>query len=481
GLIMAVSDIDEIIELIKKSPDSPTAKASLMKKALTLLESATLRNILPEAFITEMSRGGHYLSGPQADAILTMQLQRLTGLEVEKLAREYAELAKKIEGYQQLLASRDMQLDIVRDDIYEIKEKYGDKRRTQLVEADADDFNIEDLISDEEVLVMISHSGYIKRMPIDTYRKQGRGGRGIIGSATKEDDFIEHMFTALTHDYMLVFTTGGICHWLRVYGIPNMSRQSKGRNIANLLNLGDDKVASIINVRDFDSRQLIMATRNGVVKKTVLSAYGNPRSNGVRAINLDEGDDVIGVAVTSGNDEIILGTHNGMTIRFNEEQARSMGRVSRGVRGIKLREGDLVVDMVIVEEDASLLTVCENGYGKRTNLDDYRSQSRGGLGLINMKTTERNGKVVALKAVNDEDELMLISAGGIIIRTGLDEVRTIGRNTAGVKLINLKGDDKLVAVERLAKVDDQPDEEDTADAADIKETDDSSAADSTEE
>ena len=371
-------------------------------------------------------------------------------------------------------------LTFVREDIYEIKEKYGDKRRTQLNEADADDFNIEDLITDEEVLVMISHSGYIKRMPIDTYRKQGRGGRGIIGSATKEDDFIEHMFTARTHDYLLVFTTGGICHWLRVYGIPNMSRQSKGRNIANLLNLGEDKVASIINVRDFDARPADYGNAQwNCHKKTVLSAYGNPRSNGVRAINLDEGDDVIGVSVTSGSDEIILGTCNGMTIRFNEEQARSMGRVSRGVRGIKLREGDHVVDMVLVEEGASLLTVCENGYGKRTNMDDYRSQSRGGLGLINMKTTERNGKVVALKAVFDEDELMLISAGGIIIRTGLDDVREIGRNTAGVKLINLKGDDKLVAVERLAKDDDSDDQEGTGNVE--QQTDDTPPTDQPEE
>ena len=461
GLIMAVSDIDEIIELIKKSPDAPTARTNLMQKALTLVESATLRNLLPESFINKMG-GEHFLSGPQADAILTMQLQRLTGLEIEKLAREYSEIAEKIEGYEALLASRDMQLDVVREDIHDIKEKYGDKRRTLISMADADDFNIEDLIADEEVLVMISHSGYIKRMPIDTYRKQSRGGRGIIGSSTKEDDFIEHLFTAETHDYLLVFTTGGICHWLRVYGIPNMSRQSKGRNIANLLNLGEDKVASIINVRDFDDRQLVMATRNGIVKKTVLSAYGNPRSNGVRAINLDEGDDVIGVSVTSGTDEIILGTQDGMAIRFNEEQARSLGRVSRGVKGIKLREGDCVVDMVIVEEGATLLTVCENGYGKRTDLDDYRTQSRGGLGLINMKTTERNGKVVCLKAVHDDDGVMLISANGIIIRTGLEQVRAIGRNTAGVKLINLKEDDTLVAVARLAKDDSEDDGEEGA-------------------
>ncbi len=450
GLILAVSDIDEIIALIKASPDGPTAKINLMKKPLRLLEAATLAKVLPEAFVTEKSTIDQFLSGPQADAILTMQLQRLTGLEIEKLAKEYGEIAEKIEGYEALLASRDLQLDVIREDICGIKEKYGDKRRTLLSDEGAEDFDIEDLITDEEVLVMISHSGYLKRMPVDTYRKQGRGGRGIIGSSTKEDDFIEHLFTANTHDYLLVFTDQGICHWLRVYHIPTMSRQSKGRNIANLLNLGDAKITSIINVREFDARQLVMATRNGIVKKTVLSAYGNPRSNGVIAIKLDFGDLLIGVSITSGSDDIILGTKNGMAIRFNESDARSLGRVSRGVKGIKLREGDEVVDMVIASEGASLLTVCENGYGKRSSLEDYRVQTRGGIGLKNMKTSERNGMVVGLKAVDDDDELMLISAGGIIIRTGLEQVRTIGRNTAGVRMIKLKKEDKLVAVERLA-------------------------------
>ncbi len=454
GLILAVSDIDEIIELIKASPDAPAAKLNLMKKALKFAETATLRKLLPESFFDEKGKTEQFLTGPQADAILTMQLQRLTGLEIEKLAKEYGELSEKIDGYEALLADKDLQLDVIREDICEIKEKYSDPRRTQIIEDDID-FNVEDLIAEEEVLVMVSHSGYIKRMPIDTYRTQGRGGKGIIGSQTKEGDFIEHLFTASTHDYLLVFTNRGICHWLRVYSIPSMSRQSKGRNIINLLKLRDEKVASIINVREFDERQLVMATQNGLVKKTVLAAYGNPRTNGVIAIKLDASDDLIGVAVTSGADEIILGTRDGMAIRFSEEQARSMGRVSRGVIGIKLRDGDKVVDMVIVEEGASLLTVCEEGFGKRTSLDDYRSQSRGGLGLINIKTTERNGKVVAMKAVADDDELMMITANGIIIRTGLSEVRAIGRNTAGVRMIRLKSGDKLVAAERLVAEDDE--------------------------
>ncbi|MHC5073197.1 MAG: DNA gyrase subunit A [Planctomycetota bacterium] len=456
GLILAISDIDEIIEIIKKSPDAPTAKLNIMKKPLRLTESATLRELLPEAFVKEKSGSDQFLTGPQADAILTMQLQRLTGLEIKKLAKDYCELIEQIEGYEAILASEQVLLDIIREDIHEIKEKYGDKRRTQIT-GKIEEFNIEDLIADEEVVVTISHSGYVKRMPIDTYRKQGRGGRGIIGSDTKEGDFIEHLFTASTLDYLLVFTNRGKCYWLKVYDIPSMSRQSKGRNIVNLLNLGNQTVASIINVSSFDEkddnsgqqRQLIMATRNGYIKKTKLSAYSHPRSTGVIAIKLDPNDALIGVDVTVGNNHIILGTRNGMAIRFDEKQVRSMGRVSRGVKGIKLRADDNVVDMVVPRESDTLMTVCENGYGKRTSLDEYRTQGRGGVGLINIKTTQRNGKVVALKAVKDEDDLMMITANGIIIRTGLEKVRAIGRNTQGVRLIKVDSGDKLVAVEKI--------------------------------
>lgn len=454
GLILAVSDIDEIIALIKASPDAPAAKLNLMEKPLRLAETATLRNLLPESFTTQRIGTDQFLTGPQADAILNMQLHRLTGLEIEKLAKEYSALIEEIEGYEAILANEQLVLDIIREDVYEMKEKYGDKRRTLITDA-AEDLDMEDLIAEEEVIVTISHSGYIKRVPIDTYRKQGRGGRGIIGSDTKEGDFIERLFVASTHDYLLIFTNRGKCYWLKVYNIPMLTRQSKGRSIVNLLNLGDQKITSIMNVRDFDDRQLAMATRNGLVKKTTLSAYGNPRTNGVVALKLDSDDDLIGAAITSGKDQIILGTRDGMAIRFDETQARSMGRVSRGVIGIRLRKGDAVVDMVIAKEGATLLTVCENGYGKRTDLDDYRSQSRGGIGLINIKTTERNGRVVALKAVHDKDELMMISAAGIIIRTGLEEVRSIGRNTQGVRMIRLDSGDKLVAVETLAIEEDE--------------------------
>lgn len=455
GLILAVSDIDEIIELIKKSPDAPAAKLALIKKPLRLAELATLKKILPKSFFQKKSKSNQFLTGPQADAILTMQLQRLTGLEVEKLAKEYAELDEKIKDYETILSDERVLLDIIREDIHEIKEKYSDKRRTQIT-SQIEQFEIEDLIAEEEVIVTVSHEGYIKRMPVDTYRKQARGGTGIIGSDTKEGDFIEHLFTASTHDYLLIFTNRGKCYWLKVYNVPSLSRQSRGRNIANLLSLGGQTIASIINVSDFgrDDKpekqpQLVMATQNGLVKKTKLSAYSNPRTTGVIAIKLDPNDNLIGVTLTTGKDHIILGTRNGMTIRFDEKDVRSMGRVSRGVIGVKLRNGDTVIDMVIGEEKAALLTVCEKGYGKRTGLENYRTQSRGGVGLINIKTSERNGKVVALKAVQYNDELMLITAKGIIIRTGLDQIRSIGRNTQGVRLIKLKTGDKLVAAAKI--------------------------------
>ncbi len=451
GLLLAQSDIDEIIRIIRSSPDVPSAKAALMAKALRLREYETIKRILPEEFLIEKSQNDQFLSGPQTDAILSMQLQRLTGLEVEKLAREYANLAEEITGYEAILAHEDLVLDIIREDLYEMKEKYGSPRRTEIID-EVTDFNIDDLIAEEEVVVTISHDGYIKRMPIDTYRSQGRGGRGVIGSNTKQDDFIEHLFAAGTHDYLCCFTNRGRCYWQRVYGIPSLSRQSRGRSIANLLRLGkDENIAEILPVREFDEQMLVFATQNGYVKKTPLAAFSNIRRVGINAISLNPGDDVIGTRITSGDDEVILGTRDGMTIRFHEDDARAMGRTARGVRGIKLRSDDQVVDMVVAKPGSSLLTVCENGYGKRTDLKDYRRQKRGGIGLINIKTTERNGKVVALKAVTDDDDLMLISAKGIIIRTGLEQIRDIGRNTQGVRLIRLDKGDKLVAVARVVK------------------------------
>ncbi len=421
-----------------------------MKKALRLVESATLKKLLPAEFAKRVMSEDQFLTGPQADAILAMQLSRLTGLEIEKLGKEYVDIAEEIKGYEAILANEKLVLDIITEDLFEMKEKYANKRRTEIAE-EAEDLNIEDLIADEEVIVTLSHGGYVKRMPIDTYRKQGRGGKGIIGSDTREGDFIESLFTASTHDYLMVFTNRGKCYWLKVYNVPQLTRQSKGRSIANLLNLSDQKIASIVNVNKFDERNLVMTTRNGVIKKSALSLYSNPRPSGIIAVKLDPNDDLIGVALTSGQNHIILGTKDGMAIRFEESQARPMGRSARGVKGINLRKGDFVVDMVVAEEGASLLTVCENGFGKRTELEDYRPQHRGGIGLINIKTSDRNGNVVAIKTVKTDDDIMIITAKGIIIRTGLDELREIGRNTQGVRLIKLDEDDKVVAVERVVK------------------------------
>lgn len=451
GLLLAQSDIDAIIRIIRQSADAAAARIALMAQPLRLADHAVLKKLLPEKFVAEKSSTDQFLTGPQADAILTMQLQRLTSLEVEKLAAEYAALCEEIAGYEAILAQEQLVLDIIREDLYEMKEKYKDPRRTQII-GEATEFDIEDLVAEEEVLVTISHSGYIKRLPIDTYRRQGRGGRGVIGSDTKEGDFIEHFFIASTHDYLCFFTNRGRCYWQRVYDIPQLSRQSKGRSIANLLQMNkDESIAEILPVRQFDERMLVFATQQGVVKKTPLSAFSHIRRNGINAISLDPGDDVIGAGITTGQNDIILGTRDGQAIRFHETDVRPMGRTARGVKGIKLRSGDRVVDMVISAGGKSLLTVCENGYGKRTDLDEYRSQHRGGLGLINIKTSERNGKVVALKAVTGDNDLMLITAGGIVIRTGLDQLREIGRNTQGVRLIRLDEGDKLVAVARVVK------------------------------
>ena len=449
GLILAVGDIDRIIEIIKKSPDVPTAKQRLMDHPLRLAESATIRKLLPETFIARCKHDQH-LTGVQADAILGMQLQRLTGLEIKKLAEDYVRLVEEIEGYELILTDERRLLDIIREDIAEMKEKYGDERRTEIV-GDVQDFDIEDLIADEDVVVTLTHEGYIKRMPLSAYRRQGRGGQGVIGNESKEGDFIEELFIASTHEYILFVLNNGRMHWLKVYDIPSMARQSKGRAIVNLLEMeAKEKICAVVSVREFDAQRfLVTATRKGQIKKTSLDAYGNPRKGGIQATGLDEGDEVIGVAITRGTDEIILATEGGYSIRFPEADVRPMGRTAGGVRGISLREGDSVVAMALLDPMATLLTVCENGFGKRTSFDEYRVQSRGGLGIINIRTTDRNGKVVGMKSIRDTDGLMMISQNGMIIRTGVNEMRTIGRATQGVRVISLKPGDKLVAIARV--------------------------------
>lgn len=483
GLILALADIHTeeisprstggkievmgVIEMLRNrkiSPDVPTAKVNLMRKKFTIDEALTWKKLIPGAFLKRINQaekedGGMTLSAAQADAILIMQLQRLVGLEIDKLADEYNKLTAEIEGYELILSDDKRVLDIIREDTIELREKYGDERRTQITN-DATDINIEDLIADEQAVVTISHEGYIKRMPLDTYRRQGRGGRGIVGADSKEGDFIEHLFIGSTHDYLMFFTNLGRCYWQKVYDVPQMSRQSKGRSIANLVDFQDgENLAAVLPVRDFDDegKHLVMATSAGIIKKTLLKAYGNPQKRGIIAIGLDKGDSVIGVGVTNGNDQIVLATRGGMAVRFEETEVRDMGRQAGGVKGVELEADDRVVAMVIVphgldhgDNQVTLLTACENGYGKRTRIEEYRLTHRGGKGVINIRTTERNGPVVAVRAITDSDELMMITRQGQVVRIGVTgELREMGRATQGVRLIKLEEGDILVGMARV--------------------------------
>lgn len=423
GLRIALQNIDEIIQLIKTSDSVEHARQRLMSQFA--------------------------LSEAQASAILDMRLQRLTGLEQEKIEEEYKKLCADIKEYQAILASEKLVLSIIKKDIKEIENRFGDKRRTEIVDA-VTELDLEDLIAEENVVVIISHEGYIKRLPLTSYRRQHRGGKGVSGADMKEGDFIEHLFVASTHDYILFFTDLGRVYWQKVYDIPQMGRTSKGRAIINLLEIKEgENVTSLIPVRVFDERQLVMATRNGIIKKTPLCAYGNPKKGGIIAINLDDGDKLIGVKLTNGKQDIILGTEQGKAIRFSEEDVRTMGRVTHGVKAITLKDNDKVKGIVIVDENASLLAVCENGFGKRTDFSEYPTHHRGGQGVINIKTTDRNGNVVALLDVRDEDELIMITAKGMVIRTSVNTIRSIGRNTQGVKLFSVEEGDMLVSVARV--------------------------------
>jgi len=420
GLRIALEKIDEVIKLIKASKTVEDARNSLMSR--------------------------FSLTDRQANAILEMRLQRLTNLEQSKIEEEYKKVCENIREYKAILANENLVLDIIREDLHEIKEKYGDERKTEIV-GDIGDFNREDLVSEEDVTVIITHEGYIKRLPLTTYRKQHRGGKGVTGAGMKEGDFVENLFIASTHDYILFFTDMGKVYWLKVYDIPHFGRVARGRAIVNLLDLGkDENVTSTIPIRMFDDRQLVMATQKGIIKKTILSAFGRPKKGGIISILLDSGDKLIGVKLTSGGQEIVLGTENGKAIRFSEDDVRSVGRATRGVKGIVLQGDDKVKGIVVVDKNATLLTVCENGFGKRTDYSEYSVQRRSGQGVINIKTTERNGKVVALINVSDEDEIMMMTANGMVIRAAINTIRSIGRNTQGVTLISLKKGDKLVSV-----------------------------------
>lgn len=438
GLKVALDNLDLVVKIIRGSTDRHVAKAELMSKL--------------------------GLSELQTNAILEMRLYQLTGLERDKIENEYLEVIKLINYLRDLLASDQKIYQVIKDDLIDLRGTYGTERRTEIV-PDEGEINIEDLIADRSFVITISHTGYIKRVPVSTYRQQKRGGKGVIGMGTKEEDYVEHVFMANTHDYILFFTESGRVHWQKVYEIPEGGRATRGKAIVNLLQIAsDEKIAAMIKVREFDAdKHLVMATDRGVVKKTNLSAYGNPRAGGIIAIAIDEGDKLIGVKLTDGDNECMLITRNGMSIRFHEEQLRDQGRDTRGVRGITLAKGEDAVESIeIVEEDHTLLAITKNGYGKRTRFEEYPTQKRGGKGVITIRTTDRNGVVVGAHSVNDHDALMLITEKGQMIRISVDDIRTISRNTQGVRLISLSEGDRLVSATPVEPEDPEEETEEEA-------------------
>jgi DNA gyrase subunit A len=426
GLRIALDNIDAIIQLIRASANPEEARGRLM-----------------EEFV---------LSEIQANAILAMALQRLTGLEREKIEEEFQELMQLIEHLKAVLDSRDMQMQILKDEVADIREKFGDERRTEIVYS-TEEFDMEDLIARQDMVVTISRTGYIKRMLPSVYRTQARGGRGVTGMRTKDEDFVERLFIANTHSYILFLTARGQCHWLKVYRIPEADRTARGRPLVNLVKLEDgDEIRAVVAVDEFtDDRYLFTATRRGIVKKTVLSAYGNVRRNGIIALKIVEGDDLIGAGLVEPAQDILLATKNGQAVRFSEQNVRSMGRVSTGVKGVNLRAGDETVEMVVLTGEGSLLTVCENGFGKRTEVDQYPKRSRGTMGVIDIKVSDRNGPVVSCKLVQDDEEVMMVTQNGIMIRTPVAGINCIGRNTQGVRLINVDTGDRVIDMTRVVK------------------------------
>ena len=421
GLKIALKFIDRIIKVIKTSKSVEAAKENLIKE--------------------------FELSEIQAQAILEMQLQRLTALEQDKIDAEYKELLKKIELCRSILASEKKIEAIIKEELEDLKKKYGDQRRTEIV-GEVEEFNLEDLIADEDVVVTISHGGYIKRLPVSSYRKQKRGGKGASGAEVKEEDFIEHLFVASTKDYLLIFTDKGQAHWLKVYEIPQASRISKGKAIINLLQVSSEgKIAATIPVQEFSpDKYLVMVTRQGLIKKTCLDAYSNPRKGGIIGITLEKDDALIGVEMTDGKQELLIGTREGKAVRFPEAQARDMGRAAKGVRGIRLSKKDQVIAMIIAQAEATILTVTELGFAKRTLFKEYRLTRRGGKGIINIKVTDKNGFAVALKTVSDDDELMVITQTGMFLRCAIKDIRPTGRAAQGVRLIKLEDKDRVSCV-----------------------------------
>jgi len=443
GLIIALDNLDAVISLIRSSKTPDLAKEGLMKN--------------------------FELSEVQAKAILEMRLQRLTGLERDKIRQEYEELKKLIKELSDILEHEELRMQIIKDELAEVKEKFGDERRTEIV-PDAEEFNPEDFYSDDDMIITISHLGYIKRTPLSEFRTQHRGGIGSKGSETREEDFLEHMIHATMHNTMLFFTEKGKCFWLKVYQLPEGTKTSKGRAIQNLINIeNDDKVRAYINVKSFTDRDfllnnyIIICTKQGTIKKTSLELYSRPRQNGINAINVREGDNLIQAKLTNGSNEILLAVRSGKAIRFNESKVRPMGRNASGVRGIKLSDdtGDEVIGMVCVQDttEATILVVSEKGYGKRTSVEDYRITNRGGKGVKTINITEKTGKLIAIKGVTDNDDLMIINKSGITIRLAVEKMRTMGRATQGVRLINLRNGDSIAAVTSVIITDESSQEE----------------------
>ncbi len=426
GLRIAVDNLDKVIKTIRASKSTEDAKAALIKS--------------------------FDLSPIQAQAILEMQLRQLTNLEIKKIEDEYKEIIKTIEVLKGILASEKKLWQVIREELTEIRTKYADPRRTEII-GKAEDMKIEDLIEDENSVISLSHGGYIKRMPVDTYQKQRRGGKGITGSTMKEEDFIERMYAASTHDFLLIFTNFGKVHWLKVYEIPEASRYAKGTALANVLKLGEnEKIATVLPVKEFNEKNaVLMATALGLIKNTALSAFDKPRAGGIIAITLSKGDSLVSAEITDGKKEILLATRQGKSIRFQEKEVREVGRAGKGVKGIRLGKNDLVIGMEVMKEGKSLLTATERGFGKRTKLSAYRRQGRGGKGILNIKTTAKNGLAIGTLTVGDEDEIIAMTASGKVIRQRVKEIKTTGRLAQGVRLIKMTDDDRLVSVVNVPK------------------------------
>ena len=430
GLKIAVDNIDEVIKLIRAANDTPQASTQLQAR--------------------------FKLSERQAEAILNMRLAKLTGLEIEKLEAELAEVRVEIKELRAILGSRERRMQIMTDELMALSNKYGDERRTEIT-SDEGEFTIEDLIAEEDMVVTVSHSGYIKRTSVSTYKKQRRGGRGLNGQGLKDEDFVEHLFIASTHDYILFFTHDGRCFWLKVHEIPLAGRAAKGKPVVNLINVtADTTIRAMVPVREFSDKQfLLFATQLGTVKKSALTEYSNPRSTGIKAIKIEAGDQLIDVQITEGNNDIVLATKYGLSIRFHENDVREMGRDTTGVKGVELSAGDEVKGMVVIKRDATLLVVTAKGMGKCSPIEEYRVQKRGGKGILTLNRTEKTGEVVALKEVLPDDELMLITKQGIVIRMPVKGIRVSGRNTQGVKLVNLDEGDFVCDVARVVIEDDE--------------------------